>query len=240
MIYKKVIASPNHRLLVVGDIHGRYDLLKKAIAQLNITAEDTFLSVGDLIDRGPNSKECLDYFLTQPNRHFIIGNHEQMMLDRNLHSDFMDNWLYNGGRETQEQLGDEIELYCEHISNNAPYILEVQYGEYKYGLIHAEVPFEQDGSETLWNNVIKRATIDPMYQEKLIWNREVIEAAFTPHRRHAIKNINGIDQVIHGHTPISVPMIESNRIWIDTLYGGSNSITVAFVENGNWAYHSIS
>lgn len=232
MIYKKIIAPSNHRLFFVGDIHGRYDILMRAIEKIGITKDDTIVSVGDLIDRGNQVKECLDFFLNNDNCHFIIGNHEELMINRQAD---MESWLMNGGVQTQEQLGESVDEYCQKILNKAPVLLEVEHGNKKYGVVHAGIPL--DMKEISWQEAIKKATLNEDYVESLIWDRECIKAA-TDSRRVFVNAVSGIDYVIHGHTPIYHPMIEKNRIWIDTLYA-ANALTFAFMNDEQWDYFTI-
>jgi len=45
---------------VVGDLHGCYDLLESLLGAVSFDkSKDRLFSVGDLIDRGPNSLRCL-------------------------------------------------------------------------------------------------------------------------------------------------------------------------------------
>jgi hypothetical protein len=65
------------RTLVVGDIHGCFDELLSLIQAAGISASDRIVSVGDLIDRGPQPWEVVDFFRARPeSRHAILGNHE--------------------------------------------------------------------------------------------------------------------------------------------------------------------
>lgn len=82
---------------VISDIAGQYDTL---MALLKKMPDDEPISIGDMVDRGPNSRKVLDFFMN--NGRAILGNHEHMMLDWCLHEEFYDRetWLYNGGRAT--------------------------------------------------------------------------------------------------------------------------------------------
>lgn len=75
------------RDFVVGDIHGSYDLVIQAMRRVGFKpAWDRIFSVGDLVDRGPDSTRCLA-FLAQPYVHAIRGNHESMFLELYEHGD---------------------------------------------------------------------------------------------------------------------------------------------------------
>lgn len=227
MIYKKIVVPSDHRLFFVGDIHGRYDLLMKAVEHLNITSNDSIVSVGDLIDRGPFCKECLDFFLDKDNCHFVIGNHEELMINRDY---YMDNWLMNGGDQTKKQLGNDLEHYCQRILEKAPILLEIEHNGKTFGVVHAGIPLNDNNMS--WTEIIQKATLDEEYIESLIWDRECIGAVLDS-RSNFVNEIDGIDYVIHGHTPITQPILEKNRIWIDTLYA-ANALTLIFIENDSW------
>ena len=74
---------------VIGDIHGCYEALlrledKIAIRCANLGARPFIVSVGDLVDRGPNSDKVVEHFRrgTEAGTHAVIlGNHEMMMLN---------------------------------------------------------------------------------------------------------------------------------------------------------------
>lgn len=69
------------RDLVVGDLHGHRSLLEKALASVNFDPRcDRVFSVGDLIDRGPESLATLS-LIEQPWFHAVLGNHELMLLN---------------------------------------------------------------------------------------------------------------------------------------------------------------
>lgn len=60
---------------IIGDIAGNYNTL---MALLKKMPDDEPFSVGDMIDRGPRSKEVLEFF--KKNGKAVLGNHEHMML----------------------------------------------------------------------------------------------------------------------------------------------------------------
>ncbi len=87
--------------IAIGDIHGNYgalaDLLEKLVPQIH--ADDTLVFLGDYIDRGPDSKDCVEEIIRlKQDAPFsvvtLLGNHEEWMLatmdDYTRHS-----WLFN-------------------------------------------------------------------------------------------------------------------------------------------------
>jgi serine/threonine protein phosphatase 1 len=74
-------ANPRGRDFVVGDLHGHRALLERELARRGFdAATDRVFSVGDLIDRGPESLATLE-LLAAPWFHAVLGNHELMLLN---------------------------------------------------------------------------------------------------------------------------------------------------------------
>src|ERR1700745_2357386 len=79
-----------YRAYVIGDIHGRLDLLEDLLAKIHAElqhrpARKTLLVfVGDLIDRGPSSAEVIERLRTYHRAGirpvFLLGNHEEVLL----------------------------------------------------------------------------------------------------------------------------------------------------------------
>jgi len=63
--------------LVVGDIHACFDEFMELIKVAGITDEDEIYPLGDIVDRGPESKKTLDWCRRHPNVHPVRGNHER-------------------------------------------------------------------------------------------------------------------------------------------------------------------
>jgi len=84
---------------IIGDIAGRY---KTLLALLIKMPKGKVLSVGDMVDRGPRSKEVLDFFMNNPNAEALLGNHEHLMLDfiKKIGFYYDECWIDNGGHHT--------------------------------------------------------------------------------------------------------------------------------------------
>lgn len=89
---------------IIGDIAGRYDELIELVDQM---PEGEVISVGDMVDRGPNSRAVLDFFMA-PGRRAILGNHEHMMLDYYREGGYYSPgvWFGNGGFKTMGNFED--------------------------------------------------------------------------------------------------------------------------------------
>lgn len=96
------------RCLAIGDIHGRADLLASMLDTLALQPEDRVVFLGDLIDRGPDSKGVLDQVLALVNAgqaQVVLGNHEEMLLTAHDYSASAWAWLRHGGVECLQSFG---------------------------------------------------------------------------------------------------------------------------------------
>ncbi|ABV95123.1 metallophosphoesterase [Dinoroseobacter shibae DFL 12 = DSM 16493] len=99
---------PEGLTYVVGDIHGRLDLLEHALELIQAdrgSAAASLVFLGDYVDRGPDSAGVLNRLfklrIADVEVICLMGNHERMMLDFLDDPDRRgDRWLRNGGTET--------------------------------------------------------------------------------------------------------------------------------------------
>jgi serine/threonine protein phosphatase 1 len=204
------------RVYAVGDIHGRFDLLKRMASAIRSDAEkrrtDRILEVflGDFIDRGTQSKEVVDWLVASPlvgERVCLLGNHEDMLLKALEDTDWMSNWLYNGAVETfasygvrthgiggsglvDLQQGFRAVLPKRHLE----FFRELRriYMVGPYVFVHAGIHPSRPLSEQ-----------DP---HDLVWIREPF----------LYSDMDYGFIVVHGHTPKEEPEVLPNRINIDT------------------------
>ncbi len=113
---------PGYRLYAVGDVHGRDDLLGDLLAQIEADsarrgrARLVIVFLGDLVDRGPSSRQVVERLRTYGpdgvRRVFLTGNHEEVLL-RILGGEtrLIPDWLRFGGAECLASYGvDAAEL----------------------------------------------------------------------------------------------------------------------------------
>lgn len=96
------------RVLVMGDIHGCYDALTTLAENMPLRDEDLLITVGDYVDRGPDSRRVLDWLIARKAMGAlfpILGNHEEMMVNSDTDPGMYRGWLTCGGRETLESYG---------------------------------------------------------------------------------------------------------------------------------------
>ncbi len=66
----------NQKFIVIGDIHGCFDEFMALLKQCGYRPGDFFISVGDLMDRGPKSKDVIEWFMVAENAFSVEGNHD--------------------------------------------------------------------------------------------------------------------------------------------------------------------
>jgi serine/threonine protein phosphatase 1 len=80
--HKKVKLNKGQLAYFCGDLHGDLSALERAIKHSGfVEGEDNLFLMGDIIDRGPDSAELIEYATCTPGVYSVIGNHEQMFLE---------------------------------------------------------------------------------------------------------------------------------------------------------------
>jgi len=109
------------RTIVVGDIHGCYDELEDMLAEVNFAAEDRLISVGDLITKGPKSREVLDRFMAEPQFSAVIGNHDLALRRRWNGEKFK---LKDSQKPTHKELKKDKAHYVAYL-NSLPFMIDL-------------------------------------------------------------------------------------------------------------------
>jgi len=153
---------------IIGDVAGQYDALLLLLDQM---PEGEPISVGDMIDRGPKSREVVEYF--RANGRAVMGNHEHMFINYIKRREGY-GYLYpagcykmNGGHSTLEQFRDPVSntidilaYFVEYIRHMRQQIVIMEphhYGD--EGLIITHAPIHPDP-------VIRR-----YFEYTRLWNR---------------------------------------------------------------------
>lgn len=198
-----------NKIFAIGDIHGCLEKLRELIDQIGIDyTRDTLVFIGDYIDRGSFSKEVVDYILRLRSEYkniiCLLGNHEQMFL-RYLEGIDEDLYLINGGVNTLRSyeilLSDDTEKRKSRIpaahrrffESLLPYYETDEYIFVHAGLRPGLPLSDQESHDLLW-----------------------IRYEFMESEQDFGKT------VVFGHTPLMSPLIDKNKIGIDTgaVYGG--------------------
>lgn len=219
--YQRINGADWRNVWVVGDLHGCYTLLMSELDKVNFDpAQDLLISVGDLVDRGAESVECLELIM-MPWFRAVRGNHEQMMIDGLSQHGNVSHWLVNGGGwffnldYDKERLAKALV----HKAVELPLIIELTTGDKKVVICHADYPHNEYEFDK------------PVDFSQVIWNRERVSES----QDGIVHEITGADLFIFGHTPARQPLKYANQMYIDTgaVFGGR--LTLLQVQGGDHA-----
>src|SRR5262245_35678837 len=90
--------SPRH--LAISDIHGCHAALTTLVDYIGLRPDDVVITMGDYVDRGPDSRAVLDWLIEFSSNHRLVplrGNHEIMMLRARDDPKAMQDWIGCGG-----------------------------------------------------------------------------------------------------------------------------------------------
>jgi len=185
--------------IVVGDIHGCCKSFQFLLEEkIGISRSDQIYLLGDYIDRGPSSKQVIDYIMNLHTQGYQVyalrGNHEEMLINAYIHQGSTNYmlWMMNGGETTFESYQIESYLHTgeaalnelpeDHLSfmRRLPYYYKLE----DYILVHAGINFMAD---------------EPLQDtQSMVWCRDCENDLFR----------SGGRIVVHGHTPIPLEEIE--------------------------------
>ena len=89
------------RIIAIGDIHGYSAALGAILDSLAPAADDTLVTLGDYVDRGPDCQGVIDALIDRSKKCHLIpifGNHEEMLLGRRRPACRQPIWLELGGQ----------------------------------------------------------------------------------------------------------------------------------------------
>lgn len=204
------------RDFVVGDIHGEFDLLMSGLGAVQFDEErDRLFSVGDLIDRGPESLKCLELIL-EPWFFAVVGNHEDMMFENVLGRSYCGTktWMMNGGdwwHKHKEDL-DVLDLVAQAYQT-LPLALQIDHPLGPVGIVHASPP-------CYWT---VESLSDRPTQAHILWDRRILENGEYEYPSFLPKPLA---RLYMGHTPLRTPVRVNGLNWIDTgaVYTGHLTI----------------
>lgn len=215
-------SAPIRLSYAIGDLHGRLDLLKSAIAAIADHVDRRsfrLVFLGDYVDRGPDSRGVIDLLITlhASGRAICLkGNHEALMLEAVTSPDpgAKRRWLQNGGAETLKSYGlDPDGEFRDAIpSSHVRWIagLPLTTADPHRIFVHA--------------GLMPRSPVHRQTEQTLLWIRErFLEGDAADFDAH----------VVHGHTPVwggkpepGEPELLAHRTNLDTAAFTTGVLTV--------------
>ncbi len=161
------------RRIIIGDVHGNYEGLMALLEAIAPSQNDQIYFLGDLIDRGPNSAEVVN-FVRQSHYHCLRGNHEQLLIDSfpdgRIHYPALQAWLYSGGQATLASY-KQANLLLEHLEwiINLPLYLDLGDIWLVHAGVHPGLPIDQQNAyELCWIRDEFHSMPQPYFPDKTI------------------------------------------------------------------------
>ena len=153
---KNETASPG-RHLAIGDVHGCATSLGVLLECVNPLPDDVVVTLGDYVDRGPDSRGVIELLLGLGKRcqHIALrGNHEIMLLDARQSQSWLRPWLEHGGTQTLASYGSSFDdMPAEHLDFLEQTLLPFYECDTHF-FVHAnardDVPLEQQPDAALY------------------------------------------------------------------------------------------
>lgn len=207
------------RVLAIGDIHGTFNALAALVSAVELTADDLLVTLGDYVDRGPDSAAVLDWLIERRQNGKLValrGNHERMMLDSRSDYRTREYWLSYGGDATLDSYfrrGGEGELS------------DVPEAHWQFMENVCQNWFETDTHFFVHANALPDMSLDDQPEYVLLWEKLV---DVPPHTSGKI--------MICGHTPQSSgqPLNLGHAVCIDTWACGPEWLTCLDVTSGQY------
>jgi hypothetical protein len=187
------------RTIVVGDIHGCYDELVELLEKADLASDDRVVSVGDLIVKGPKSKEVLALFSNDTRFSSVIGNHDLKVLSFWKGEDV---FLKKSQKQVCLELESEKDRYATYL-DSLPFVLNLN----SYAVVHAGVRPNIPLADQSPQDLVELRTLgnDRTSRDGIPWYEQYDEAP----------------TILFGHWPFPEPRKSRRAIGLDTgcVYG---------------------
>jgi hypothetical protein len=170
--------------LVIGDIHGCYVELQALLEKAGLRNGDSIIAVGDIVDRGPETPQVLDFFQQTPNARVLMGNHERKHVRAAKH----EVKLSISQQISRQQFGDD---YSDAVAwmDTLPLYIELAEAVIVHGYLEPGLPLTQQNPSvvcgTMGGDKILRERYERPWYEYYTGDKPVIVGH---------NNYNGTDQ----------------------------------------------
>ncbi len=206
------------RLIAIGDIHGCLAALRTILDAIEPEVEDTIVTLGDYIDRGPNSMDVMERMLQiQSSCRLVplLGNHDEMLINIvNGQNELFADWLLFGGNATLMSYGSlKVAIIPEeHIDflQSCRLYYETDQYIFLHGAYDPALPMERQDSETLLWGKLRPTPPEPHCSGK------TVIVGHTAQRNGQILDLGYlkcIDTCCYGSGWLTAMELPSGRIW---------------------------
>jgi Calcineurin-like phosphoesterase len=200
------------RTIVVGDLHGCYDELMDLLTQVAFGADDRVVCVGDLVTKGPKSREVLDLFMTDQRFSSVMGNHD-LALRRKWNGEKIK--LKESQKPTHKALKKDKQHYVPYL-NSLPFLIDLGSHLVVHAGLRPGVELHSQTTEDLTE--LRSLGKDRASRNGPPWYDEY----------------DGDKVVLFGHWPAPEPRLGRKAIGLDTgcVYG--RRLTAFIIETGEF------
>jgi serine/threonine protein phosphatase 1 len=237
VLFKSFPINTHGRDFAVGDIHGHFSLLMRALAAVRFDPDkDRLFSVGDIVDRGPESERFAE-FLALPWFHAARGNHEQLLIDAPADSWWANTWYNNGGVWGWVQGMDTVTEWA-RLLDELPIAMEVKIpGGKQVGLLHADPMLPswwavRQHLEAQEKKLARPFSMDGFTKEiqGMLWSRgRLSDMACAAECDEPYDDFPGVAALVMGHSIMAHPLHVGNCWAIDTgayQQAGTSALTL--------------
>lgn len=167
------MSATSRRRIFIGDVHGHYDGLMTLLEAIAPDSDDQVYLLGDLIDRGPQSSQVVD-FVKNSGYGCILGNHEQLLVDAfpkgRAYGPALQAWLYSGGQATVASYAN-MSLLAEHLEwiKTLPMYMDLGDIWLVHAGVHPQLPLDaQTSHDFCWIREEFHSIAQPYFADKLI------------------------------------------------------------------------
>lgn len=214
--------------LAIGDIHGCYNALQTMLDVVQPNTEDLIITLGDYVDRGPDSKKVIDILLALQQSHntiHLMGNHEVQMIRALEATHHMELFLSDicGGQETLNNYGGSFDNIPENHWNfitSAELYYENDSHIFVHAGVEADIPVDQQDTETYYYK--RFYTAEPHQSSKTVICGHTIQGDLPTNLGHSIC----LDTCAYGSGWLTALDTDTGRCWQTNKRGQSREIDI--------------
>ena len=210
------------RIFLIGDIHGWVDPLVELLKAVEFSDEDTLISIGDIVDRGPDVYMVVEELMKIKNIILIQGNHDIWFKEYLSTKISNPTWWTQGGRETfssyERRNWKNLSNHINFFNRQIPYFIDDKNRCFVHGGFNHKISIKNQSSRDL------------------AWDRNLVKLSMVEN----IISADNFSDIFIGHTPtiywekdnrdITTPIYSGGVFNIDTGCGKGGPLTILNVD----------
>lgn len=205
------------KTLCVGDIHGNYKALIQCLKRSKFDyKKDTLISLGDIVDGYPQTKECFEELMKIKNLIFVMGNHDVWAFEWMTMGKMEQLWVKQGGKATIKSFENtDLTKYIKFFKKALPYYIDSENRLFVHGGIPQNRMFQG---------------IEKIDKEDLLWDRDLAELVLKGRIKNKKFQGKEFKEIYLGHTNTDKtslePVITEQVILMDQGAGWAGKLSI--------------